>query len=271
LVNSVRGIVLVGGGGSLDLDDFEEDEEVSHTERRTRATIAVENLGRAVAGDEGAFAALLPELIKGSGRLLEFGHGLARGSEDPSVTWNKLVTQVAATEKPNVLMLCGFLNGLQDRDKAAVQALLDEAVVDATLGRWLPRLQSSVMIDEQGVKRLRRALNIGKAPVSEFFTLVYGGACEPISGPAFRDLMLSVSAKPDGNAVALEILSMRLHSDGTAKRKPLPETIEAGRELLAQHRFERRSSQADRDDYKLGVAAKACLGGPEGAPITQKL
>ena len=46
-----------------------------------RATIAVENLGKDVAVDEGAFTTLLPELIGGSGRLGEFGRGLALGSE----------------------------------------------------------------------------------------------------------------------------------------------------------------------------------------------
>jgi hypothetical protein len=271
LVNSVRGIVLGADGGSVDIDDFEEDEEVNHAERRARATIAVENLGKDVAVDEGTFTTLLPELIGGSGRLGEFGRGLALGSDDPRATWKKLVSQVAATEKPNVQVLCGVLNGLQDQDAATAQTLLDEALEDATLGEWLPQLQASVTIDEAGVKRLRRALEIGKAPVERFFTLVYGGVCESILGPAFRDLMLAISGKPDGNRIALEILSMRLHSDGTAKRKPLLETVEAGRLLLARHQFERRSNRADHDDYKLGVVARNCLIGPEGAPIAQKI
>ena len=51
LVNSVRGIVLVSGGGSLDLDDFKEDEEEedgkeSHAGRITGATITVEVLAK---------------------------------------------------------------------------------------------------------------------------------------------------------------------------------------------------------------------------------
>jgi len=85
----------------------------------------------------------------------------------------------------------------------------------------------------------RRALGLGRAGVEHFFTLVGGRVCEPIQGPAFRDLMLAIAEKPDGNRIALEILSMRLHSDGEAKRKPLPETVEAGRTLLSQHNSDR--------------------------------
>jgi hypothetical protein len=121
------------------------------------------------------------------------------------------------------------------------------------------------------VRRLRDALELGRAPAGNFIALIYGGVCEPISGPDFRDLMFAIGAKPDGNRIALEILSMRLHSDSTAKREPLPETIEAGRSLLSQYTFKRRGNQADHDDYKLGVVSSKCLIGPEGAPIARKL
>jgi hypothetical protein len=272
IVNSVRGIVLGERGGGLELDDFDDDEEeVTTTERLKRAALAVQELGKDVATDETAIATLVPELIDGSGRLGEFGHGLALGATSPRDMWNKLVAAVALSEKPNLQVLGGFLSGLQTRDIALTNTLLDEAVDDASLGEWLPQLQASVTIDEAGVGRLRRALELGSAQVDRFFVLVYGEVCEPIFGPAFRDLMLAIGAKPDGNRVALEILSMRLHSDGTAKRKPLPETVEAGRLLLAQHQFSRRPNAADHDDYKLGVVAANCLIGPEGAPVAQQI
>lgn len=272
LVNSVRGIVLGDQSGSLDLDDFDDDDEVvSATERRKRATVAVEELGKEVARDAGALAALLPELIRGSGKLGEFGRGLALGAKDPHALWGQLVGEVAKQDKANIQLLLGFLSGLETRDSAEANALLDEAIDDQTMGAWFPTLQTAVTIDEAGVKRLHRALELGKASIGRFFDLVYGGVCEPISGPAFRDLMLAIGAKQDGNRVALEILSMRLHSDGTAKRKPLPETVEAGRRLLADYQFTRRENRADHDDYKLGVVAVACLIGPEGAPVARKM
>jgi hypothetical protein len=154
---------------------------------------------------------------------------------------------------------------------AETNALLDEAVNHPVLGEWLPELQASVTIDAGGVGRLRQALDLGKAAVGHFHVLVFGRVCEPIPGPEFRDLMLAIGAKTDGNRVALEILSMRLHSDAEAKRDPLPETIEAGRTLLQQYAFKRRGNQMDHDDHKLGVVSFKCLVGPEGAPIARNL
>jgi hypothetical protein len=273
LVNSVRGIVLGDQSGSLDLDDFDDDDDggASATERRRRAGVAVGELGKDIAADDAALSALLPELIHGSGKLGEFGRGLAIGAKEPRVLWNRLTAEVAKNENPNIQLLLGFLSALEKRDTAETNALLDEAVTHVTLGPWLPTLQTSVTIDEAGVGRLRRALQLGRAPIGQFFNLVYGGVCEPISGPAFRDLMLAIGAKPDGNRIALEILSMRLHSDGMAKRKPLPETVEAGRLLLSDYQFKRRANGADHDDYKLGVVSAACLGGPEGTPVARKI
>ncbi len=273
LLNSVRGIVLGDQSGSLDLDNFEDDDDeaVTAAERRRRATVAVEELGKEVAGDDVALSALLPELIRGSGRLGEFGRGLALGAKEPRTLWGQLVEGVSKQDKPNVQLLLGFLSGLEARDAAEANALLDEAVDHETMGAWLPLLQTSVTIDEVGVKRLHRALELGQAPIGQFFNLVYGGVCEPISGPAFRDLMLAIGAKPDGNRIALEILSMRLHSDASAERKPLPETVEVGRQLLADYQFTRRENGADHDDYKLGVVSATCLIGPEGTPVARKM
>jgi hypothetical protein len=231
----------------------------------------IEELGKALATDEQALSTLLPELIQGSGRLGDVGRGLGLGAMKPREIWEKLIVQVKATENANVQVLLGFLSGLQTVHPKEVNAFLDEAIDHPVLGKWLPYLQTSVAIDAAGVRRLRETLELGRAQVGQFMALVYGGVCEPISGPDFRDLMLAIGAKPDGNRIALEILSMRLHSDSTAKREPLPETIEAGRALLDQYTFKRRGNQTDHDDYKLGVVASKCLIGPEGEPIARKL
>jgi hypothetical protein len=196
---------------------------------------------------------------------------LGLGASSPRAIWDKLAEELKGSDKPNMQVIQGFLNGLARSDLPTTNALLDEAVGHPVLGEWLPGLQASVPIDADGVRRLREALELGKAPVGNFFVLVYGAVCEAISGPDFRDLMLAIGAKPDGNRIALEILSMRLHSDGTAKREPLPETVEAGRTLLSQYTFKRRGSQADHDDYMLGVVSSKCLIGPVGAPVAQKL
>ncbi|PAQ05481.1 hypothetical protein [Mesorhizobium temperatum] len=268
LIDSVRGIVLGERGGSL--DDFEDDDEMDIVERLKRVAEAVVEFGKEVAADEKVLATLLPELIGGHGRLFEFGQGLALGADEPRIMWKRLAAQVASAEQPNVQLLRGFLNGLQTKDPTATQVFLDEAVEDAVLGKWLVDLQASVTIDEAGVGRLHRALELGKATTHDFFVLVGGRVCDPIPGPAFRDLVVAIGAKRDGNPIALQILLMRLHSDGSAGRKPLPETLEAGRILLSRHTFEPDSRRIDRSDHTLGVIARTCLNGPEGAPVARR-
>jgi len=269
LIDSVRGIVLGERGGSL--DDFEDDDEMDIAERLKRAAEAVVEFGKEAAADEKVLTTLLPELIGGHGRLFEFGQGLALGTGVPRSIWKQLAAQVASTEPPNVHLLRGFLNGLQTKNPTATQAFLDEAADDASLGKWLVDLQASVTIDEVGVGRLHRALQLGEATAHDFFVLVGGRVCDPIPGPAFRDLVVAIGAKPDGNPVALQILLMRLHSDGGAGRKSLPEMLEAGRILLSRHSFEPDPRRIDRSDNTLGDIARNCLNEPEGAPVARKI
>jgi hypothetical protein len=181
------------------------------------------------------------------------------------------VTQVAATQRPSVGLLCGFLQGLQKRDGALADALLDEAVDHATLGAWLPILQACVVIDEKGLTRLHRALELGQAPINSFFGLAYGRACDVIPGPEFKRLLLAIGQKPGGIPVAMDILSMRLHSDGSNKKESVPEVAEAGRALLAGYEFHRKDNRAPREDYELGVIIRASLAGDVGKPISRRL
>ncbi|MBB4360626.1 hypothetical protein GGD65_001624 [Bradyrhizobium sp. CIR18] len=276
LVNRVRGIVLrTGDGRSLDYTDTgsgdTEGLEEDASKALARAQASVENLGRDLVVDAGAFATLLPELIGGGGRLGEFGRGLALGAEDARATWQALVAQVRSTDRPNIHVLHGFLRGLRERDADLVEALLDGALEGEVLAEWLPELQASFPINEAGVARLRKALDLGRAPIDRFGSLSGGDVCALIPGPEFRDLISAIRVKPGGSRVALDILYMRLHSNTHAGKPLLPEMAEAGRTLLAQHIFVPRSHQAENDDHRLGDIARRCLVGMEGAPVAQKI
>jgi hypothetical protein len=237
----------------------------------SRAAATVENLGRDVTTDEEAFKELLPELICGNGNVAGFGRGVAFAAEKPRRMWSAMVAQVAATENPSVSLLSGFLEGLQKRDGALANAFLDEALDDPTLGEWFPVLQANVVIDEKGLARLHRALELGTAPITQYFNLAYRRTCDAIAGPEFNRLVLAIASKPDRITVALEILSMRLHSDQSDKRKSVPEIAEAGRALLVAYEFHRKSSRPTREDYELGIIIRASLAGDDGKPIARRL
>jgi hypothetical protein len=138
------------------------------------------------------------------------------------------------------------------------------------VGRCFPEIQASVTIDDQGVRRLHRALSLYIAPINRFYALAYGRACDEIPGSAFRDLMLAIAGKPGGNNVALAILSLRLFSERSDKRETAPEVLEGGCALLSAYQFVKQGS-AGRDDHDVGLIAHLSLRGDEGVPVVRRL
>jgi hypothetical protein len=272
LVDKVRGVVLgTKGGRGIDLDDLDEVENDDYVGAMARAAATVEMLGHDVAADDVAFNILLPDLICGDNKVAGFGRGLALAAENPRHMWRAMVAQVAATEKPGIGLLGGFLERLHTRDSDLADALLDESVDDPTLAEWFPVLQAFPPIDDKGVARLHRALALGRAPINAYYNIGYGRACDEIPGSDFKSLLLAVNDKPGGNRVAMEILSMRLHSNGTDKKPPVPEVTEVGRALLVAYSFQRTGTRHQREDYELGVIVRASLTGDEGRPIAREL
>lgn len=271
LLDKVRGVVLgAKGGRSIDLDDFYEVKNGDYAGAMARAAQTIETLGRDVAADDPSFKALLPELTEADNKTVSFGRGLALAAENSREMWRAMVTQMAAMAKPSIHLLGGFLNGLHARDSVVADAMLDESVEDPVLAEWLPILQTFVVIDDKGVARLHRALALGSAPIHAYYNLACGRASDGIPGPEFKRLVLAINAKSDGNRVAMEILSMRLYSDGADKKLPDREVVDAGRALLASYEFQRTGSHAH-EDHQLGVIIRASLAGNQGKPIVRQL
>ncbi|UVO30335.1 hypothetical protein [Bradyrhizobium arachidis] len=273
LVEKVRGIVLDAKGRGIDYDDLDEEiddiDSYDFAASERRAAAAIERLGRDVAGDRASFEAILPELLNGGGRLGPFGRALAHAAEDPVDLWSSLVDQLAANPNGNPHVMGGFLAGLQTTNPDETNSILDDALVNPVLAPWLPYLQASVVIDDKGVVRLHRSLELGHAPMDRYSLLAWGRASDPIPGAAFRDLVLAISEK-GGVDAALHMISMRLVSDRADKRAPLPETIEAGRHVLAM--FELGSSsrpQVQREDHELGSLARVCLADKKGESVAR--
>jgi len=270
LVQKVRSILLCDGLVDVGFDS--QDDSASGIQARLdRTRAAARDLGKFVAADEEAFAKLLPELVSKNAHLMwTFGQGLAEGAEEPASIWERLVTQLASTteDKQKIVTLCGFLDVLQVAGRQLVDNLLDNALEDETLARWYPLLQTAVDIGKQDVKRLMLSLALGKAPIRTYGSLSGGRTTDPISGPDFRDLLLEISAKPEGLDVATEIIYMRFLSYESRKQDCDAETLETGRKLIRQLNFTKRNS---RQDYRLGVIAKYSLAGAEGASIVKEI
>ncbi len=279
LASKVRGLVVGARRGSLDVydlgDDEEEDDDTDvgarYSASTARSAAAIQDLGHDVAADDGTFKTLLPELMNGDHRLSAFGMALAESAENLSAMWDAIVAQFGSTKKAGIQLLGGFLNGLQKRDEALADIILDEALEHAPLAEVFPDLQAAVTVDHRAVARLHRALDLEKAPMQNFYSLAYGRACDELSGPEFRDLVVAMANKPDGCPVGLEMISMRLYSDRSAKREPLPEVREAGRIVLSKFAFQRNNGHTTREDHKLGVVVAGSCAGPLGISVARSL
>lgn len=273
LIDKVRGVVLGSGNSSIELDETNEAEgsERNVAAAMTRLAQTVESLGRDVAGDEEAFKVLLPELMVGDGRISGFGRGLGLAAEDPAGIWRAMTTQFAATQTPGPALIGGFLEGVQRRDPSLADTFLDASLDKPELAASFPAFQAYVIIDNKGVTRLHQALDLDKAPIHAYRNLAYGRACDAISAPEFKRLVIAIAGKPNGAPVAMEILSMRLHANGTDKIPPASEVLEAGRALLSAFEFRRTDGRADHEDYELGVVARASLRGEAGKTIVRSL
>ena len=268
-MQKVRAVVLSSSLHSLDLDDFDDDEDAGEPFSRPDR-IAV-TLGEDVARDETALAELAPELTSGEGtRLWLFGRGLAIATPRVEATWNSLVAQFGATAKSKrtALILRGFVQGLSARDIGLTNALLDKAVSDEILAAWFPELQVAAPIDQRGVKRLRKSLALGRAPIWQFKYLALGRVSDPIPGSDLRALLLEMARKDGGFDPASEILYMRYFSDRDQRKAINPALVETGRDLIKDLKFTKGSH---RDDHRIGSIVEVCFSGADGAAGVEEI
>jgi hypothetical protein len=268
LVQKVRSIILARGGSHFEMEDVDSDDEKNAATLFQRREDLAILLGQQTAKDPAAFQELQSDLTSGDGLLWKFGNGLALGTDNPEVMWKVLTAQFLQTEEKarNSLVLSGFLEGLNIRDPAHVDRLLDEALTDAVLAENFPSLQRSVRIEKRGAARLMQALD--KAPAWQFKVLAWGRASVPIPGVDLRALLRGISAKPEGFWVATEILDMRLFADKDRPEGIDPEVIAAGRDLLEAVHFPEIGR--NHDDH-VGSLIVRCLKGADGVATAHNL
>ena len=227
-----------------------------------RADALAEKLGRDASADPELLAGILPQLVaNGGGRRRQFAHGLARGTQNARELWSELIRWMKARpDDANATVLGGFLSAWKEIDGESVEQVLDDAVADPDLARFLPYLQAMIGLDDSGVARLLRSASNGAATAHSFRVLAAGRLTDRICSGDLRRLLLAVERKPNGWPVAVDILAMRFSStfDDEAER---PELAEFGRELLVQ--LDPLSEAHQRLDHDLATLASACLGGPE--------
>jgi hypothetical protein len=265
VAEQVQAIVLRDSSVGLDLDlELEADNDFVSAAERVEANARA--LGEVVGADDALFALLTPDMLRGGARVWAFGRGLAAGSSETRVTWERLVEGLGqiSPEHQDVQVLRGFLAEIWERDRDVAQSLLDAALNQPVLLRFIPPLQTAVEIDERGVVRLQRALE-AQIPVWMYRYLAFGRVSDHVPSVPFKFLLLLIADQPNGFEVALEVLYMRFHSDRSNQREHEPELLEAGRELLRRLIFPTDGQGAAA--HRLASLVKACLTSSDTGPI----
>lgn len=269
-IQRVRSIVLGNPGSVVGIPLVSNrDEGVESGWSRLQDTAY--ELGMSVAADSGALTELLPELVcTRSDQIWSFGRGLAQRADDPVKIWEQLVAELQPppAEGATTGVFCGFLNALHQRDPALVSSMLDDAINNDALAQCYPVLETAIgTIEKPGLQRLIRSLDLGRAPIHTYRTLVGGGATHRLNGSQFNELLLRISDRYDGVDIAIEILLMRL-SFGRESSTP-DELVEIGCELF--RRLKLTGSTDSNLAYRLQIVGRNCLLGEKGAATVREL
>lgn len=261
LIDEARIYAFSKAWSDLDPADGEEEDPSERLgSRYQRTDEKTVEIGCAVASDPEILNAILPELIRGqeTGRRNLFGMGLANGTKDLSALLSSLVKAISTipVNERNIDVLRGILYQAIKLDPDVVFEFLDKAIEDEVIAPWFPILQCSAGVDQRGVGRLIKSVQLGTAPIQYFGVLAYGRATDPIISSDLACLLSEISKIEGGVEVAIDILSMKLLSLKDADQELDQDLILCGQSLLLKCDF---SKPRHKIDYELARVAEACL------------
>ena len=209
LLSSVRSQVL--GNGVYDLDDTDEEAAGSEIETYERNQKRARELGRKVAGDALVLGEVIAEVSRQTeGRLWEFGLGLGEAANDPRSVLKKFRDVLAATPaaQRSITAILGFLNAAAKKHADVVETFQEESLRDEIFAPYFPFLQCNAGLNEAGVARLLRSIQIGNVPAGCYGALAGGRATDALSVSQVASLVTAVRRMKNGQSTALNIIGM---------------------------------------------------------------
>lgn len=273
LLEKVRAYVFSGGKNGLTNNYYDANNDLDYEKLEQMQ----QALGRDVAIDESVFKIILPELVtvtlktwQGNG-IFGFARGLAEKCLEPLVMWDEIFTQFLQVDesKRNLSTLRGFIYEISLTRPEILETILDNALKNKQLEIYFPHLQIPVKIDERGVERLKQSLHRNISPAWTYQSLANGRAHESINDENLCELLRLIASKPDGLAVAIDILSMRFH--GVQNCSSVIAAL--GRELLVQVNYDNTLSRntTDGKDYNFAQIANKCLIGADAIEASETI
>ncbi len=264
LSDEVRTYVLSADHKQFALnEEFDWDDDQKLEKSNNRAAARARDLGEVVADKPQVMDELSQDLFPAqNGYLIEFGQGLASKSDDRQALWERLIEwlELAGDRARNCGVLNGVLEVIHERDEPLARRILDEAVQNCILRKFIVSLQVSVPLDPTGVERLLRSLDFEDTPLRQFGTIAWHRPLDALSEADIRELMLKILDKPDGAEVVLDGLSKRLHVLKDDKSTLGPDLKRVG--LVASAALLRQTADyhdSGMMDHNLSEVLKSCM------------
>jgi len=273
LLDQARTFALSTQHRNFDLeDDYDDGEDSSNGWRR--AEVTTQRIGAKVAKCTKTLNILLPDLVSTNGiRLYHFGRGLAEGSNDKEDLFKILRLQLTNTpvEKRNINVILGFLSFCAENDSPFYNQKLDELLIDELFKDWFPLIQVSSTIDQRGIQRLHKSLDLEKSPASAFENLAWGRAHEPINDDELADLLNKILSKEGGIGVTVEIIKMRLHSRNKESEAISKKLITVAQDTMLMFTFDEERKKFGDWDNSLADIVRNCLNNEDGTAAARQL
>ncbi|WP_217998741.1 hypothetical protein, partial [Novosphingobium naphthalenivorans] len=238
---------VLSGHRAADLVDTTDDSE-SPTDRYQRAQDKARELGVASADDGEALYPLLPDLlsIEQGYEVALFGRGLAQASSSREQLWQTMVSEFEQIDrtKRNATLLGGFIAEAKDHDRALVERILDQSLVNELLQPHLFFFQMQAGFDEAGLGRIWTAIE-QKVLESWRFGSLASGAVREFPEAELPKLLKLIASLEDGEVVAIQIFHMAVYCAKTDGETVSNELIQAGRDILSACDLSDRNAMND--------------------------
>jgi hypothetical protein len=239
-----------------------------HGERLERVAKINHELGARLAQDEILFLELLLEVtVAPSGNSFwSFAEGLVEGASDRRRLWHSIdgAYRKADPARRNIQLLRSYLSSLSRVDMRLAEELLEETSRNEESKAWYPIVQSSIVVGDEGFRRLQRSVDQCDAPADHYSAL--GFSRDILTDDRLAVLVPRLGEKPGGFRIVIEAIAMRVAVDNSNGKHSLsPSLAEAARQLLATHSFSREEQF---EEYELQEVIKTTMTGVEGERAT---
>lgn len=234
---------------------FENEQERKKCEERLQNE-ALE-IGYELGRRQEIFVSLLPRFITSDNyMLMKLIHGVMETCPNKRKLWNLIYVQYKETPKNEwkLRVIDAILRYFYEYKQEYFNEIMDNLIEDNTFAEVFPLLQIP-LLDEKGLQRLHRSLDLQYAPVEYYKNLAYECMHETLDDDQLFDLLNHIVRFDDDLDVVIEILMMCFH--GKTRNKHSPNIIKFGFNVLKHYRFE--EDYGGNKDHDLEIIAKTCF------------